>query len=146
VRINVQIANLQSEIRKVQRYTENKVQGIKSAVVESGVNILSEATTNAAVDTGNLKNSGDLRITNDGLEAEVFFTAEYAPHVEFGTRPHKIKAAPGKMLHFKVNGRDVFAKEVNHPGTPAQPFLHPAHERERPLFIRKLREELRRST
>lgn len=144
MRIDIQLAGLDSEIRNLERFAERKIQGIKRVVAESAASVLSEATALAPVDQGNLKNSGNMRIKEDGLKADVFFTAEYAPHVEFGTRPHKIKAKGG-VLHFKVNGRDVFAKEVNHPGTPAQPFLFPAHERERPIFIRNLREELGRS-
>lgn len=144
MRIDFNFGNLNSEIQRLERLTENKIQGIKQTVVESAAAILSEAIANAPVDEGNLKNSGDMRISDDGLKAEVVFTADYAQTVEFGSRPHKIRAKNGKFLHFKVNGKDVFAKEVNHPGTPAQPFLFPASERERPLFIRKLQEELRR--
>jgi len=33
-----------------------------------------------------------------------------------GTRPHVIRAKRGKVLVFKVGGRTVFAKQVQHPG------------------------------
>lgn len=144
MRVNVRIGNVNTVVNDIQRFTDQKVNGIKRVVVESAASILNQAISLAPVNEGNLKNSGDLRIKENGLKADVFFTANYAQHVEFGTRPHKIKAKPGGVLHFKVNGRDVFAKEVNHPGTKAQPFLVPAHEAERPVFIRNLREELRR--
>lgn len=49
-------------------------------------------------------------------------TAPYAHLVEFGTKPHLIKAKNGKYLVF--NG--TFAKEVQHPGAKAEPFFQPA--------------------
>lgn len=48
--------------------------------------------------------------------------AHIARFLEFGTRPHIIRARPGKMLHF--GGRTV--KSVSHPGARAKPFLRPA--------------------
>lgn len=48
--------------------------------------------------------------------------AHIANFLEFGTRPHIIRAQPGKMLHF--GGRTV--KSVAHPGARAKPFLRPA--------------------
>jgi hypothetical protein len=42
-----------------------------------------------------------------------------------GTRRHFIRRgkAPGKMLKFTMNGRTVFARWVNHPGTKKNDFL-----------------------
>jgi HK97 gp10 family phage protein len=48
--------------------------------------------------------------------------AYYAQMVEFGTRPHMIKAKPGSALN--VNGREV--KWVRHPGAAPHPFARPA--------------------
>lgn len=48
-----------------------------------------------------------------------------APHghlVEFGTKPHLIKAKNGKVLAF--NG--TFRKEVHHPGAKPEPYFKPA--------------------
>jgi len=41
----------------------------------------------------------------------------YGVHLEYGTRPHKIRAKNKKVLHWKKDGKDVFAYSVNHPGT-----------------------------
>lgn len=46
-----------------------------------------------------------------------------------GTRPHVIRARNAQALHFEWKGREVFFREVNHPGTAAQPFLTIAAER-----------------
>jgi hypothetical protein len=51
--------------------------------------------------------------------------APVAPHahlVEFGTKPHLIKAKNGKVLMF--NG--AFRKEVHHPGAKPEPYFQPA--------------------
>lgn len=49
----------------------------------------------------------------------------YAHLVEYGTRPHIIKAKPGSALN--VNGQEV--KSVNHPGAKPKPFMRPAADK-----------------
>lgn len=51
---------------------------------------------------------------------------EHGPYIEFGTAPHAITANDADVLHFWVDGIEVFANTVDHPGTDAQPFLRPA--------------------
>jgi len=44
------------------------------------------------------------------------------PHLlywEYGTRPHAITPVNAKALRFTAQGGPVFARRVNHPGTPA---------------------------
>jgi phage gpG-like protein len=43
-----------------------------------------------------------------------------------GMKPHVIEARNKKALAFKVGGKQVFARRVNHPGSAARPFLLPA--------------------
>lgn len=63
-------------------------------------------------------------------------SADYAPYVEFGTRPHVIRAKNRKALAWggarRLSGSlrkgakpTHFARSVNHPGTRARPFLRP---------------------
>lgn len=50
-----------------------------------------------------------------------------AIYVINGTRPHTIRPRkPGGVLRFTVNGRVVYARFVNHPGTKANDFLRKA--------------------
>ena len=142
MKINVKMKGLNQAAADIRRYSESKVEGVKKVIAESTVNIQSDAVSLAPEDTGNLKNSIDFNITKEGLGGEVFAGAEYAPDVEFGTRPHKIQAKNGGVLAFKKNGKTVFAKSVNHPGTPAQPFLFPAFEAEMPKYKSALQKEL----
>ena len=46
--------------------------------------------------------------------------------MEFGTRPHVIRARNAKALRFRWHGRIVYFKQVNHPGTAAKSFLRRA--------------------
>jgi len=42
---------------------------------------------------------------------------EYAPHTEFGARPHVIEARDARALYWKgADGEHRFARKVNHPG------------------------------
>lgn len=83
------------------------------------------------------------RVTEDTATVEV---AGAGPYLERGTKPHIIRAKPGKTLRWPAKGTPVtlggrartgavrslgnaafrFASFVRHPGTKAQPFLIPA--------------------
>ena len=96
--------------------------------------------------------TGKLRASIKG-EVESWFrgfigtNTEYAPWVEYGTDPHPITPTSGKALafdvvdsvqifgkrgqrlkHAKESSKTIIVKSVEHPGTPAQPFLEPAFE------------------
>ena len=43
--------------------------------------------------------------------------------VEFGVKPHVIKARPGKVLAWNGGGKAAFSRSVAHPGLRAQKFL-----------------------
>lgn len=89
--------------------------------------VMNRAKILAPVDTGRLRAS--IRIeSRRTLTLRSVYTigsdVSYAVMVHDGTRPHKIRPKrPGGVLRFRVGGRIVYAKEVNHPGTRARPFL-----------------------
>lgn len=118
---------------------------ISQVVRKTAFDIEAHAKAIAPVDTGNLKNTISTDIAGDGLSAEVTANADYAAHVEYGTRPHVIRPRNASMLAFKVGGVTVFAKEVNHPGTAAQPFMTPAAERARPAFHAAVKQAVERA-
>ena len=117
---------------------------VSRAVRKSAFDIEAKAKAYAAVDTGNLKGSITTVIAGDGMSAEVTANADYAAHVEYGTRPHVIRPRNASMLAFKVGGVTVFAKEVDHPGTAAQPFMTPAAEEVRPSFVAAVKQAVER--
>ncbi len=69
------------------------------------------------------------RIDGTGVTLIGYVTAgtPYAFFVHEGTNPHPIEANSAKALMFEGgNGEMVFRKHVDHPGTPAQPWLKDA--------------------
>ncbi len=75
-------------IEKLQAKLKKNVQlkDVKRVVRHNGKEMQVKAQRNAPVDTGTLKRSIGLEITDAGMSAEVEPTAEYAPYVELGTR------------------------------------------------------------
>lgn len=102
----------------------------QQVLISSGNQILTEMQVRVPVDTGNLRDSLRIQIMPDRvIIGPDLVMAPYAPYVEHGTRPHEIKPKnPKGVLAFKVDGKTVIVKKVNHPGTKAQPFVLPAFE------------------
>ncbi|MCZ4612358.1 HK97 gp10 family phage protein [Streptomyces sp. Lzd4kr] len=93
-------------------------QALVKGVKESAEAVRDDVKRNVPVDTGNLRESVDIRFREGGLVADVgWFDQQdfYAVFVEFGTRSR-----------------------------PAQPSLHPALDRERRNYRARLTEEVRR--
>jgi len=59
----------------------------QEALYTSSVVVQGDATLNAPVDTGNLRSSIDYEVGTDN--ADIFATANYAEHVEYGTKNMK---------------------------------------------------------
>lgn len=90
----------------------------------------------------------------DNVAIRVGSVARYAPHVEFGTKPHPIVPRSRKSLFWvryaggaqvnRIRGKEAtetvftFARSVNHPGTRPQPFLNPALDAVKPRFLQAL--------
>jgi len=77
--------------------------------------------------TGDYKGEGGVEVDLDKVP--------YAGFVMYGTRPHVIRARRAKALHFRMGGREVFCKSVNHPGTRPNRFMERALNR----FAREFR-------
>lgn len=89
--------------------------------------IAAQAKLNVPVLTGNLGRSIEedpIRFVGPfRVETGVTAKANYARFVHDGTRPHVIRPRNATVLAFPIDGRMVFARSVNHPGTRARPFL-----------------------
>lgn len=81
-------------------------------------------------DSGDLAESIDITYFPGG--ARIGTDMDYALATELGSGPHPIRVRSKKVLHNKETG-ETFGKEVQHPGTPEQPFLRPALFKERTL-------------
>lgn len=75
-------------IEKIQKKLRQNVQmaDVKKVVRYNGAEMQAKAQQNAPVDTGTLKRSIGIEVTDGGMTAEVEPTADYAPYVELGTR------------------------------------------------------------
>lgn len=47
----------------------------------------------------------------------------YGLFVDQPTKPHVIRPNIAKFLHFRIDGQDIYAKEVFHPGTKGNFFI-----------------------
>ena len=99
--------------------------------------LVSKLRDNCPKDTGFLMRNIDYRKTGGGYEISM---PKYALYVEFGTPPHIIRPKNKKALAFKVNGKQVFAKIVYHPGTRPYPFIRNTF---RNHFTRLVKESLK---
>lgn len=123
---------------------------VQRTALRAGAKVyLGEVQARIPVASGQLRASA--RITSRAQGASVSasvkvgnIVAWYAHLVEFGTRPHVIRAAPGRAMRFG----GVTTREVHHPGTRARPFMRPAADAGFSPAIRaytkKLRERLTR--
>ncbi|MHB8603896.1 MAG: phage virion morphogenesis protein [Thermoplasmatota archaeon] len=59
---------------------------------------------------------GSIRASIESDRVTIGPNVPYAGWVDTGTQPHVIRPVNGSFLHFVVNGQDVYATEVHHPG------------------------------
>jgi hypothetical protein len=117
----IKIENL-SELREAFKKSPQIVgRELETATKDAGKLILRIEKEEVPVRTATLKRS----ITMDyrPISVSIYPTVKYALPVHEGTGPHTITPVRKKVLMFKVGGRKVFAKRVNHPGTKANPFV-----------------------
>jgi len=101
------------------------------ALEKVAIKVTSDAIKAAPV--GKYAGGGSLRQSiqyrpHGGNGFKVMVNSSYGVFVDQGTRPHVIVPRRKKMLAFQKDGRWIFAKRVNHPGTKAQPFFTNAVE------------------
>lgn len=99
---------------------------VERGIQDTASEIQSQARINANTDSGSdLAKSLTVKHV-DVFEWIVVAEADYAAAVEFGTQPHVITSNDGPLVFRGEDGELVFTNKVDHPGTPAQPFLRPA--------------------
>lgn len=125
---------------------------IGRALLDTGHEVQADAKRNCPVDTGRLRSSITTKQTALN-EVLVGTNVEYAPDVEFGTKPHIITPKTKKVLRFEIiterktskSGRPlkrprkekkvVFTRRVKHPGTKPHPYLRPALDKHVPRTL-----------
>lgn len=100
----------------------------ETAVIATANSLAKEAKAAAPRDTGGLANS--VRVEVNGSRGSVGYTAEHAPHVEYGHRQ-----TPGRYV-------PAIGKRLKASFVPGQHFFRPCVERAREMFRRIIRESL----
>lgn len=106
---------------------------LREAAVESGALLERETRALAPKVTHALERSihavpPEGTLSAGTLQGGIDVDAEHALSVHDGSRPHTIEAVRARALRFTVNGRPVFARRVQHPGTRGYPFAELALE------------------
>lgn len=83
------------------------------------------------VKRGALVDRGDLVASVHRRGHRVYVGTDHWHHAEYGTEPHLIEPRTKKALWWP--GAHYPVKKVQHPGTPAQPFMRPALYKRRVL-------------
>lgn len=121
---------------------ELTIDQLKMVLFKSMLKLQELATINCPVDKGRLRNSLFLSPSAPGFSNYQFSDGvDYGVDVEFGTSPHVI-LPKGKALKFKVGGKTIFAKRINHPGTNAQPFFRPALDQVKSVWVDRYFEQV----
>jgi hypothetical protein len=116
----ISIPNLSQLVARLQQAPSIAAPILQRALSASQA-ILAKYTTKDTVPwrTGFLVQTFRAEVTTGMLRW--FPTANYAPYVEFGTKPHVIEPREKKALYWP--GADHPVKRVNHPGTAPNPFM-----------------------
>jgi hypothetical protein len=134
--------------REMKRFRKKSESDFKIAILRATLQLEKLAklkvrnfTRNAKVKSGFLINNIRKLITANGLTGEVTSGANYSQAFEEGTRPHRIRVINKKVLAGPYRGRPAgwqvsaksksmgyatYGKAVEHPGTPAHPYMFPA--------------------
>ena len=127
-----------NKVRKaLNRWGESIEADVKRIVVETANLLKAEAVARAPVDTGDLKQSIEVDILNDGLTAIVTVGVHYAIYIEFGTGIYAVKGNGRKTpWSYYSNKLDQW---VTTRGMRAQPFWFPAIEIAQDYFKKEMR-------
>jgi HK97 gp10 family phage protein len=146
MKMKMKAIGIEKAVARVEKLTEETQAKARAIVLESALNIQREAKKRAPVDTGNLRSRIHLTHYKNQLEIGIGTRVKYARAVEFGTQPHF--PPPGALTgwakrHGMAGNEERIAWKIYHRGTPAQPFLFPAFEQERPRFLAKVKQVIK---
>lgn len=86
------------------------LEAVRRIVKKNGAELQEQAQRNAPVDTGTLKRSIKLSISDKGFTAECNATADYAGYVEWGTRFQEPQLYMGDAL---IKQGEKFKKDMD---------------------------------
>lgn len=97
-------------------------------VTKTTIKVLNRAKVLTPVDTGNLRASHQMRITQSAtkVKGEVFTRVKYALPLHEGRRPVVIYPKTKQALAFRWHGQQFVRKWVSQPGRPGRPWMRDA--------------------
>ncbi|MGX2958043.1 HK97-gp10 family putative phage morphogenesis protein [Peribacillus sp. JNUCC 23] len=119
------------------KYGEDIIDEVKRIVTETAAIIHGNAKALAPVDDGNLRDSIEMEILEDGLLAVVRVTASYAIYVEYGTGIYS-STGQGRTTPWTY-WSDKLGRFVTTRGMRAQPFWDPAVDAGERYFRKEMR-------
>lgn len=91
-----------------------------------GETVLAFAKAKASVRTGNLKRSIGMKVDRGALTGYGVIVGSDVRHAlvhHQGAKPHVIRASGQGFLKFRGSNGTVYARQVRHPGSRANPYL-----------------------
>lgn len=117
----------------IRRNTDALPERAQAVTEKTGFDMEATAKVLVPVDTGFLM--GSISLDMGSLSFDLGPTADYGDVIERGVpHPFVIRAHDGGVLHFVIDGHDVFATQVTHPPIPPRPYLGPAFDKGLPAF------------
>lgn len=132
----VGVAELKRTFSSMPSKTRDKMARI---IQDSALNIQMQAKARCPVNKkiglgGRLRGSVRIQFYNNGLTGDIGTDVKYGPYVEFGTGQRGKSSNHPELPAGYVHGLKA--------GMPAQPFLTPAFEQERPQFLSRIAKEI----
>ena len=143
---------------KLDKFEKSLIRNLMEAQQETAKIVCEDVKRLAPKDTGRYAESikvGKTEQIGNKIKTEIYTDATVSTAkgkeynlgflLETGTSPHLIEPVMANVLHFKINGEDIFAKRVHHPGTVAQPHFRLGLQMNRLVYKQKINEAIRRS-
>jgi hypothetical protein len=131
--VRIDASEVHELARDMQRHTDEFPARAQLVTEKALFDIEAIGKVESPYDTG--FNAGSISTDIGVLSGEVGPTSDYGGILELGVpHPFVINARPGGMLHFMIDGEDVFAKSVTHPPISPRPYMGPAFDRVLPQY------------
>ena len=141
------VLGLQEVNKKLEQIPVKLQKKLIRQALRKGVNIFRDAARQVvpkktgklrrAIKSASAKSSKDQIGMKVGIDYKI---ARYGTVVEFGSRPHEIKAKKGKLLS---NKSDIFGRSVKHPGQKPSLFMKSAYEGASGKAIKAFEDEMK---
>jgi len=133
--MTVKVEGVDKLMKQLMKYNDSVAKETVDTINRGMLEVANEAKRRAPVDFGRLRSSISLtKATASDPTGVTFVGVDYAPFVEFGTKSRT--EVPQGLEEYASQFRTSADGATG--GVPAQPYLFPAFEQERPKMIQNL--------